>query len=67
MIRKRNPLAALDGGLLTQKKSRKRNSGKHTVSDRIFLMSFQQVSKSKAAAKNLEILLVPRNSEFRDF
>lgn len=43
----------LNESLLAHEDNRKRNSSKHKFSDMIFLMYFQQVSKSKAATKEL--------------
>lgn len=57
---------ALDEVLLSREHNRKRTNSKHKFSDMILLMYFQQVSRSGPLQKNLKILLVPRNSEFRE-
>lgn len=44
-------MMTLNEGLLAHEDNRKRNSSKHIFSDMIFLMYFQQVSKSKAVTK----------------
>ena len=48
---KRNPLVALDEVLLSQEHNRKRTNSKHTFSDMILLMYFQQISRSGATTK----------------
>lgn len=53
VMKKGNPSAALDEDLLAHGNHRKRNS-KHTLSEMIFFMEFQQVSKHQAATKELE-------------
>lgn len=48
-----NPIAALDEVLLAHGNHRKRNSSKHKLSDMIFCLYFQQVSKNQEAIGEL--------------
>lgn len=50
-MKKGNPLAFLDEGLLAHENQRQRNNNKHKFSDMVFFMYFLQVSKSQAATK----------------